>query len=265
MHLVNDQNDIAAGLDLADEIFHAAFKLAAELRAGHHGGHIQQKDLFVQKLIGHLAVCDLLGKALGDGGLANARLTDQTGIVLLTAVEDLNDALGLLFAANDLVELVLTRTLGQIQTEGVKEFVLFPVRLAGAGLSGGCLWRLLLFGGRLGVVVLRGKAAEQLVEEGEGRRLTGQLVVLIAILVRIAAQHRHHFAADRVDILVADAHLLDHIIHLLDAKLLGTFEAQALVGGLSIFDFCDKHHRHVLSAAAAKRWFQGRISFRQGI
>ena len=39
---------------------------------------------------------DALGQALGDGGLAHARLADEAGVVLLAAVQDLDDPLDLL-------------------------------------------------------------------------------------------------------------------------------------------------------------------------
>ncbi len=47
---------------------------------------VEQVDFFVPQLERHLAGDDLLRQALGDGRLADARLTDEAGVVLLTAV-----------------------------------------------------------------------------------------------------------------------------------------------------------------------------------
>ena len=93
MDLINDQNDITQLLDLLDEPLHPALKLAPELGSCHQGGEVQKIDLFVQELVGHIFFGDAQGQALGDGGLAHAGLTDETGVVLLAAVEDLHHPL----------------------------------------------------------------------------------------------------------------------------------------------------------------------------
>ena len=57
--------------------------------------------------LGDVAVDDVLREAFDDGGLADARLAEQHGVVLRAAREDLHDALDLLAAADDRVELAL--------------------------------------------------------------------------------------------------------------------------------------------------------------
>ena len=59
--LVDDQDDVAQLLDLLDEALHPALKLAPELGARHQGGEVQQIDLLVQQLIGHVPLGDLHG------------------------------------------------------------------------------------------------------------------------------------------------------------------------------------------------------------
>ena len=86
MHLVDDQDDIAQLADLFNEALHAAFELAAELRARDKRRQVKKIDLLASELKGHLARDDALGKSLGNGGLADARLADETGVVLLAAV-----------------------------------------------------------------------------------------------------------------------------------------------------------------------------------
>ena len=55
---------------------------------------------------GHITVGDALGQAFDDGGLADARFTDEGGVVLGAASQNLDHTLNFLFAANDRVELV---------------------------------------------------------------------------------------------------------------------------------------------------------------
>ena len=86
MHLVDDEDDVAELFDLFDQSLHAALKLAAELRPGDERRQIHQIDLFALQLVGDVLVDDALRKPLGDGRLADARLADQAGVVLLAAV-----------------------------------------------------------------------------------------------------------------------------------------------------------------------------------
>ena len=64
--------------------------------------------------LGDVAGHDALGQALDDGGLADAGLADQHGVVLGAAREHLDDAADLLVAADDRIELALARDLGQV-------------------------------------------------------------------------------------------------------------------------------------------------------
>ena len=123
--------------------------------------------------------------------------------------------------------------------------LLLPVRLIAARL----LLRALVARGQIiCVFVVRG-IAEELVEERERRRLAVLLVVL-AILILLAgiqqaleaAHHVAHLAVQVFQIIVRKAHAADHIIHRLDAELLCTFQAEALVGGLSVLHFGDEDH-----------------------
>ena len=71
MDLVDDQDDVAQLLDLLDQALHPALELTPELGARHQGGEVQQVDLLVQQLVGHVLVGNALGQALGDGGFAH--------------------------------------------------------------------------------------------------------------------------------------------------------------------------------------------------
>ena len=74
----------------------------------------------VQQRLGDVAGDDPLGQALDDGGLADAGLADQGGVVLGAAREDLDDPLDLLLAADDRVELARARGGGQVDAELVE-------------------------------------------------------------------------------------------------------------------------------------------------
>jgi hypothetical protein len=64
--------------------------------------------------LGHVAVDDALGQALDDGGLADAGLADEHGVVLGAAREHLDDPADLGVAADDRVELAVARGLGEV-------------------------------------------------------------------------------------------------------------------------------------------------------
>ena len=74
-----------------------------------------------------MPVDDALGQALDDGGLAHARLADQHRVVLLAARQDLDDALDLLLAPDDRVELALARQLREVAAELVQGRRLGPL------------------------------------------------------------------------------------------------------------------------------------------
>ena len=59
-----------------------------------------------------------MGEAFDDGGFTHARFSDEDGIIFGTATEDLHDALDFVFTADDRIELIFTRELGEIATEG---------------------------------------------------------------------------------------------------------------------------------------------------
>ena len=255
VHLVDDQDDVAQLLDLLDETLHAALKLAAELGARHQGGEIQQVDLLVQQLVGYVPLVDLLGQPLRNGGLAHAGLTDQTGVVLLAAVEDLDGALDLLVPADDAVQLAVSGLLSQGDAVILQKLAL------------GLLFALLVLVSALGagLLPLRGlglgalSRAKELVEEGEGGGFALVLLVFVGLLRGHQALHAlgaaeggHHLIGQALQILVTDAHLLHHIFHGLDAHFLRALEAEALAFGGPALHLLDKDHGHIFMAPGTK-------------
>ena len=66
------------------------------------------------KPFGHVLADDALRQAFDDGGLADAGLADEHGVVLGAARQDLDDAADFLVAADDRIELALRGELGEV-------------------------------------------------------------------------------------------------------------------------------------------------------
>ena len=235
MYLVDDQNDVAQLADLLDEPLHAALELSPELGTGHQSRQIQQIDLLVPQLEGDLPGGDALGQSLGNGSLAHAGFTDEAGIVLLPAVQDLHHPLYLLLPADNGVQLALSGPAAEVDAVVVQIFVLL---LALAGLLAGLPLRGLSLLCR-GIVV----AAEEPVQEGEGGGLAAFAVVLVVLILggrHVAellgpAEGLHHLAVEILQIVRGDAHTLHHVLHLRQAQLGGTLQAESLIDRLPLF------------------------------
>ena len=108
-------------------------ELAAKLRARNERREVEQVDLLVAQLIRHVALGDALGEALGDGRLADARLTDEAGVVLLAAVQDLHHPLNFFFPADDGIQLALPGPAGKVNAVVIQKLAFF-LGLATLGL-----------------------------------------------------------------------------------------------------------------------------------
>ena len=62
------------------------------------------KNALVSKEGRHVRIGNSLRQSFDDGGLSNARLTDQHGIVFRAAAKNLNDAVHFSFAPNQRIE-----------------------------------------------------------------------------------------------------------------------------------------------------------------
>ena len=106
VQLVDEQDDAAAlGLHLGQHGLQPLLELAAVLGAGDQRAHVERQQLLVLEALGHVALDDALRQALGDGGLADAGLADQHGVVLGAPRQHLDGAADLLVAADDRVDL----------------------------------------------------------------------------------------------------------------------------------------------------------------
>ena len=95
----------AARGDFVQHRLQPLLELAAEFGAGDQRAHVQRHQLLVAQAFGHIAIDDAQRQAFGDGGLADARLADQHGIVLGAAGQHLDGAADFLVAADHRIEL----------------------------------------------------------------------------------------------------------------------------------------------------------------
>ena len=115
MHLVDEEDDLSArGGDLREHRLQPLLELAAILRTGDQGAHVERHQLLVLQALRHVAIDDAQRKTFGDGGLADTGLADQHRIVLGAAGEHLDGAADFLVAADDRIELAVARRLGQV-------------------------------------------------------------------------------------------------------------------------------------------------------
>ena len=132
MQLVDEEHGVVGAAQLFDDLLEALLELAAVLGTGNERADVQGQDALVHQRLGDVTADDAMGQALRDCGLADSGLADQRRVVLRPAAEDLDDALDLLLAADDRVQLAETSKLGQVDAELIDRR-----RLAGAlGLLG---------------------------------------------------------------------------------------------------------------------------------
>jgi hypothetical protein len=104
VQLVDEHDDVRVLGQLLHDRLEALFELAAILGAGDDQRDVEREDALVGEEVRHVAVDDLLRQPFDDGGLADAGLADEDGVVLRPAAEHLLDALDLDVRADQRVE-----------------------------------------------------------------------------------------------------------------------------------------------------------------
>ena len=259
MDLIDHEDDVPLFPDLLDETFHTALKLAAELCSRHKRRKIQQIDFLVLQLEGNISRNDALGQSFGDGGLSDAGLADETGVVLLTSVQDLDHPLQFLLTADHPVQFALPGALIEIDAVVVQELPLSPAVAGGFPPLGGVA--VFLGTAPVGLVFPSASLTEQMIQERERRRLP-----LVVVSVRIitggreirqilhAGEGIHHISRQCVQVIVRQTHLLDDVIHRFDMHLPCTAQAESLLLLYTVFDFRNEDHSNVLAALCAHGW-----------
>ena len=118
--LVDEQDRARIVLELLHDGLQPLLEVAAIARAGEQRAHVEREDRRVLQHLGHLALDDLAGEALGDGGLADAGIADEQRVVLLPAAEHLDGAQHLLLAADQRIDLAVARLLVEVDAIGVE-------------------------------------------------------------------------------------------------------------------------------------------------
>jgi hypothetical protein len=115
VQFVDEQDDVALLLlEIGEHGLEPLLELAAVLGAGQQGAHVEVQHALAAQALGHLVVDDALGQPLDDGGLADAGLADQHGVVLGAALQDLDAAADFFVTADHRIELALLGPLGQV-------------------------------------------------------------------------------------------------------------------------------------------------------
>ena len=106
--LVDEQHHVAGAVNhLFDDALQTFLEFALVLGTSDQGAHVKRKHHLTLQVLRHVAVDDTLGEAFHDGGLADARLTDQNRVVFRTARQDLQHTPYLFVSTYHRVELAV--------------------------------------------------------------------------------------------------------------------------------------------------------------
>ena len=250
MDLVNEQDDVARCLYLAQQTLDPLLELTAELGARHKAGEVQQKNFLIPQTDGHLSLGNALGNALGDGGLAHTGFTDKAGVILLAAAQNLDGAVNFAVAPDDIIQLALPRLAGQVFAVGIQKLAL------------GRLFAVFAVGLFFAVLLLRAGKAQR-----EGGIAAGYkiLVHVLRIGILAAAGHIHqhgkrvgvaqllhhalHAVFHVIQILFRHPELFHQIVHGFDVQFPGTVQTVPFLLHLTILHPLDKDDRRTLLAS----------------
>ena len=134
VHLVDEQDDAAVGRgDFGQHRLQPLLELAAIFRAGDQRAHVERHQLLVLQRLRHVAIDDAQRQPFDDGGLADAGLADQHGIVLGAPRQHLDGAADFVVAADHRIELAGAGIGGQV----ARIFLQRVIALFGARRIGG--------------------------------------------------------------------------------------------------------------------------------
>jgi hypothetical protein len=115
--LVDEQHRVRLVLERLEHALQALLEVAAVLGAGQQRAHVERVDLRFGQDLGHVALRDAPGQAFRDRGLAHAGLAHQQRVVLAPAAQDLDDALDLVLAADQRIDLAVLGQLVEVLRE----------------------------------------------------------------------------------------------------------------------------------------------------
>ncbi len=141
--LVDEHDGVGMRLDFLHHLLQALLEIAAIAGAGEQRAHVEGEHRRVAQHLRHLALDDLAGEALRDGGLADAGIADEQRVVLLAAAQNLDRALHLHLAADQRIDLAVLRLLVEVDAITIERVALFLRAHLGL-VGGGTLVALLL-------------------------------------------------------------------------------------------------------------------------
>ena len=112
MQLIDKEENSLQLANFFHDRLDALFELAAVLRARHHEGQIQRDDLLIAQNLRDVARSNFLGEAFHNRSFADARFPNEHGVIFGPAAEDLDDALNLIFSADDRIHFSLAGEFG---------------------------------------------------------------------------------------------------------------------------------------------------------
>ena len=117
VNLVNKQDDVTALVNLLEHLLQTLLEVTAVTGARNQRAQVEGVKLLILQSLRHATIDDVQREPLHNGGLTNARLTNQNRVVLGAARKNLHNALDFLLAANNRIQLALTCSNGQVTTE----------------------------------------------------------------------------------------------------------------------------------------------------
>ena len=120
VELVDEQDDVAPGADLLENLLQALLEVAAVPAPGHERAQVEGIELLAGERLGDLVSDDALGQSLDDRRLTDTWLADQNRVVLGAAGQHLHDPFDLFFSPDDWVELVIACERSQVAAELVE-------------------------------------------------------------------------------------------------------------------------------------------------
>ena len=114
---VDEQHDVAAGLDFFQDFLQTLFKVTAVTRTCNKSAEVECVELLVFESLWNVAGNDALCETFNNCSLTNTWFTDENWVVLCATRENLHDALEFALTTNDGVELLVASKLCEVATE----------------------------------------------------------------------------------------------------------------------------------------------------
>ena len=127
-------------MQLVHHVFEPLLKLSAVFGARHQATHVEAQHPFPPQQLRHVPLNNPLGQSFRYGAFADTGFTDQHGVVLCPANQDLDNPLDFLLPPDHRIQLVFLRCRRQIPAEFIQQALFFlaaPAALPAANLGKG--------------------------------------------------------------------------------------------------------------------------------